>query len=179
MLSLKWWLDLRGISAKERIWRFLSSFLKYPNPSRHLPPPTNYCFMKHARNLLRELSGIPENSSSFSARIPLRWKMHYNPLFLHCNILRSVPSVHPSPIFHNIIDIHDTCNRLKFGLNPLPPSDAVPEQKKKHIRGSFQLSIVTLKKYHPSENLKFNNSGISPSLKLLILMEKSFQYHWS
>jgi len=34
----------------------------------------------------------------------------------------------------------------------------------------------SLKKYHSSKNLKFNNLGIFQSLKLLILMEKTFQF---
>jgi len=54
--------------------------------------------------------------------------------------------------------------------------------RKVYLRGSFQFSIVTLEKYHPSGNLKFNNLGISQSLKLRILVEnktkqpKTFQF---
>ena len=46
-------------------------------------------------------------------------------------------------------------------------------KRKFHLRGTIQISIVTiLKKYHPSRNVKFNNLGIFQSLKLCILMEK-------
>jgi len=41
-----------------------------------------------------------------------------------------------------------------------------------YFRGSFQFSIVKIKKYHPSGNLKFNNEGIFQSLKLRNLMGK-------
>jgi len=41
---------------------------------------------------------------------------------------------------------------------------------KNHFRGSFQLSIVTIKKYPPSGNQKFNSLAISQSLKFLYLM---------
>jgi len=51
--------------------------------------------------------------------------------------------------------------------------------KKKYFRGFFQFSIATIQKYHPSENMKFNYSGISQSLKLRILTEKSFQFFLS
>jgi len=57
--------------------------------------------------------------------------------------------------------------------NPPTPGDAVRQQKKKYFRGSFQFSIVIIKKkYHPSGNRKFNYLGIFQSLKLRILMEK-------
>jgi len=36
----------------------------------------------------------------------------------------------------------------------------------------FSSVLSQFKKYHPSENLKFNNLGIFQSLKLHILMEK-------
>jgi len=59
-----------------------------------------------------------------------------------------------------------------FLLNPLRP--AMPFVKK---RGSFQFSIVTIKKkYQPSGNLNFNNLSISQNLKLRILMEKNSSY---
>jgi len=46
-------------------------------------------------------------------------------------------------------------------------------KRKKYSRGWFQISIVIhFKKYHPSENLKFNNLGIFRSLKLPVLMGK-------
>jgi len=44
--------------------------------------------------------------------------------------------------------------------------------RKKYFRGSFQLKIVTIKKYHLTGNLKFNNLGIFQRLKLRISMEK-------
>jgi len=44
--------------------------------------------------------------------------------------------------------------------------------RKKYFRGSFLFSIVSIKKNHPSRNLKFYNLGIFQSLKLRILMEK-------
>jgi len=51
-------------------------------------------------------------------------------------------------------------------LNPIPPSDAVRKQEKKYCRGSFQFSIVKIKKYHPSRNLKFGILGIFQKLKI-------------
>jgi len=64
-------------------------------------------------------------------------------------------------------------------FNPLPPSDAV-RQEKNYFRGSFQRSIVTIIKiYHPSRNLKFDNLGIFQSFKFRILKEKSFQFFLS
>jgi len=42
--------------------------------------------------------------------------------------------------------------------------------RKKYFRGSFQFSIVTVQKYHPCGNLKFNYLGIFQTLKLRILM---------
>jgi len=53
-------------------------------------------------------------------------------------------------------------------LNPLPPSNAVRGKKNEWI---FSLVLSHFKKYHPSGSLKFNNLGISQSLKYLILME--------
>jgi len=44
--------------------------------------------------------------------------------------------------------------------------------RKKYFRGSFQFSIVLIKKYHSSGNLKFYNIGIFKSLKLRILVKK-------
>jgi len=38
--------------------------------------------------------------------------------------------------------------------------------RKKYYKGSFQVSFVTVKKYHSSENQKFNNLGFFQSLKL-------------
>jgi len=61
-----------------------------------------------------------------------------------------------------------------FPVNPLPPSDAVRQQKKNILEDLFSSVLSQFKKYHPSGNLKFNYLGISQSLKLCILMEKSF-----
>jgi len=44
--------------------------------------------------------------------------------------------------------------------------------RKKYFRGSSQLSIVIIEKYHPFGNLNFYYLGISRSLRLRILMEK-------
>jgi len=57
-------------------------------------------------------------------------------------------------------------------FNPLPPSDAVRQQKKNIFEDLFS-SVSQFKKYRPSGNLKFNNLGILPSLKLRILVEKN------
>jgi len=47
------------------------------------------------------------------------------------------------------------------------------ENRKTYFRGSFQLSMVKIKKkYHLSGNLKFNNLGILQSFKLRNLMGK-------
>jgi len=45
---------------------------------------------------------------------------------------------------------------------------------KLYFRGSVQLSIITLSKFHPSGNLKFNYLGVVQSLNLRILMKKLF-----
>jgi len=50
-------------------------------------------------------------------------------------------------------------------INPLPPSDAVQKQKKNILDDLSSLVLSQFKKYHPSGNLKFNNLGISQSLK--------------
>jgi len=65
---------------------------------------------------------------------------------------------------------------MSWILNPLPPSDAVRQEKKNILEDVFssQSVLSQLKKYHPSGNLKFNYLGISQSLKLRISMEKSF-----
>jgi len=55
-------------------------------------------------------------------------------------------------------------------LNPLPPSDAVRKQRKNILEDPSSSELSTLKKYHPSWNLKFNNLGISKSLMFRILM---------
>jgi len=60
---------------------------------------------------------------------------------------------------------------MELIFNPLPPSDAVRQQKKK-LEDLFSSVLSQLKKYHPSENLKFNYTGIFQSLKLRILKEK-------
>jgi len=60
-------------------------------------------------------------------------------------------------------------------IDPLPHSDAIRQQKKKiRFRGSFQLSIATLKKYiTPTGNLKFIYLGVFQNLKLRILFGKN------
>jgi len=57
-------------------------------------------------------------------------------------------------------------------FNPLPPSDAVRQQKKLFYRIFSVQYCRNLKKYHPSGNLKFHKLGIFQSLRLRILMEK-------
>jgi len=57
-------------------------------------------------------------------------------------------------------------------LNPPPPSDALQKQKKK-LEDLFSSVLSQFKKYRPSGNLKCNNLGIFPELKLHILMEKN------
>jgi len=44
-----------------------------------------------------------------------------------------------------------------------------------YFRGSFQFSLVTIQKYLPSGNLKFNNLGIFQGLKLRNVMGKIFR----
>jgi len=44
--------------------------------------------------------------------------------------------------------------------------------EKKYFRGSFQLSIVTIRKISPPGNLMFDYLGIFQSLELRISMEK-------
>jgi len=60
-----------------------------------------------------------------------------------------------------------------LSLNPLPPSDVV--RKQKNINEDLFSSFLSQfkKKYHSSGNLKFNNLGILPSLKLPILVGKN------
>jgi len=67
------------------------------------------------------------------------------------------------------------CSVARLGdlgnFNPLPPSDA--GRKQKSILEDLLSSILTqFKKYHPSENRKFNNLGIFRSFKIRISMEK-------
>jgi len=57
-------------------------------------------------------------------------------------------------------------------VNALPPSDAVREQKKDILEDLFGLLLLQFKKYHRSGNLKFNNLGIFPCLKLRHIMGK-------
>jgi len=45
-----------------------------------------------------------------------------------------------------------------------------------YFRGSFQFSIVKIKKISPLKNLKFNNLGVSQSLKFRIWWKQSFQF---
>jgi len=49
-----------------------------------------------------------------------------------------------------------------FFFNPLPPSDA---EEKNVLEDLFSSVSSKLKKYHPSETLELNNSGIFQSLK--------------
>jgi len=58
---------------------------------------------------------------------------------------------------------------LPFKINPLPPSDAVQQQKNLFQR-IFQFSIVTVLKISPYGYLKVNYLGISQSLKLRFVM---------
>jgi len=84
-------------------------------------------------------------------------------VFLFGFYLSIVPS---EKVEHTVRDV----KKKSTLLNPLPPSDAVRQQKILFKRISSVLS--QFKKYHPSGNLKFNYSGILQSLKLRILMEK-------
>jgi len=45
-------------------------------------------------------------------------------------------------------------------INPLPPSEAVRQQKKNILEDLFSLVFSQCKKYHPSRNLKFKYLGI-------------------
>ena len=57
-------------------------------------------------------------------------------------------------------------------INPQPPNDAFRKQKK-NILGDLVSSVLShFKKYHPSVNLKFSNSGIFQSSKFRHLMGK-------
>jgi len=70
---------------------------------------------------------------------------------------------------------HERWKTLPFKFNPLPPSG--PETEKNILEDIFSSASSQLKKYHPSENMKFNNSGIFQSFESRILMEKkSFQF---
>ena len=60
-------------------------------------------------------------------------------------------------------------------VNPLPPSDAVRKQKKIVLENLFSSVLSQIKKYYPSENLKFNRLGIFQSLKLGNLMGKTLR----
>jgi len=57
-------------------------------------------------------------------------------------------------------------------INPLPPSDAVRQQKKK-FEDLFSSVLSQFKKYYPFGNLKVDYLGIFQSSKLRILMKKS------
>jgi len=50
------------------------------------------------------------------------------------------------------------------------------DNRKNILEDLFSSVLSQLKKYHPSGNLKFNYLGIFQSLKLRILMEKSFGF---
>jgi len=60
-------------------------------------------------------------------------------------------------------------------INPLPPSNAVRKQKKTILEVLFSSVLLHLKKYHLSDNMKFDNLGIFQSLKLRNLMGKILQ----
>jgi len=54
---------------------------------------------------------------------------------------------------------------------------AMPFGNRKNIlKDLFSSVLLQFKKYHPSENLKFNNLGIFQSLNLRNLMVKSFEF---
>jgi len=57
-------------------------------------------------------------------------------------------------------------------LNPLPPSDAVRKERRFILEDLFRAVLSQFKKYHPSQNLKFNYLGIFQSLKLRIILGK-------
>ena len=63
--------------------------------------------------------------------------------------------------------------KCNYKLNPLPPSDAVREQKKNILENLLSPVLSQLKKYQPSGNLQFNNLGIFQSLKLRLLLKKN------
>jgi len=48
-----------------------------------------------------------------------------------------------------------------MGINPLPPSNSVRKQKIFVLEDLFSSVSAKLKKFHPSENLKSDNLGIS------------------
>jgi len=54
------------------------------------------------------------------------------------------------------------------------PTMPFGDRKKNILEDLFSSVLSQLKKYHPSGNLKFNYIGISQSLKLRILVGKSF-----
>jgi len=64
-------------------------------------------------------------------------------------------------------------------FNPLPPSDAVQQQKKNILEDLFSSVLSQFKKYPSSGNLKFNYLGNFQSLKLRILMKKSFHFSYA
>jgi len=64
--------------------------------------------------------------------------------------------------------------QLYPSINPLPPSDAVRKQKKNVLDDLFSSLLYQFKNYHHSENL--NYVGIFQSLKLRILVEKTFKF---
>jgi len=85
-------------------------------------------------------------------------------------------------IYASINLIFQTINSVSLGrpkqksypqLNPLPPSDAVWQQKKIFLRIFSVQYYLNVKKYHPSGNLKFFNLGILKSLKLRTLVKKN------
>jgi len=89
-------------------------------------------------------------------------------------IVHACKSLYPGTLMKGTPRILSQLTRSLLGLclrsswaiifNPPPPSYAVWKQKK-IFKDIFSSVSSQFKKYHPSGNLKFNNSGISQSLK--------------
>ena len=60
----------------------------------------------------------------------------------------------------------------KFSIKPTTTQRCRSETEKNILENLFSPVFSQLKRYHPSRNLKFNNLGISQSLKFCILLEK-------
>jgi len=63
-----------------------------------------------------------------------------------------------------------------LSFNPLPSKRCRSETEKKYSEDHFRSVLSLFKKYLPSRSIKFNNIGISQSLKLRILVEKSLKF---
>jgi len=82
-----------------------------------------------------------------------------------------MPNVHVSKFFGSTSEFHS--ESLITLYRPAMPFG----NRKKYIFGDlFSAVLSQFKKYHPSGNLKCNNLGILKSLKLCILVKKSFQF---